>query len=483
MSKYLLKIILGLTLLSICISACVHEEAGLPPIQMSETASPQISSPTKNEVNVMSSTKEETSTSTQSDQVSARFTIQADQDLKQSVSLLYESFYAQESPTFVETGGDLLVTHTVKEEDIHASVEATFLPDSKLIPLSDDPELDDFIAFAISIEGQQSLVDAGELPERITLTDQAGNVLEIKQPVHRVISAHGPTTAIVYSVGVEDRLVAASYLGAKDPLGSAVMAKMDSRFPGILGDDYFSQDRCNIEEAAVLEPELILASARSAWIDTVSELEIPVFLFEAETPERLREAVLLMGQLFGPQSSVQAQVWVDYYDSTLEIIQNAISKIPMEERPRVLFSGTEPLRVASGDMYQTDLIEAAGGFSVSSELGGYWNNVNLEQIVLWQPDVILVPPYGGASVEAITTNPEWQILEAVQEGRVYRLPKLVAPWDTPAPDSVLGIIWLAERLYPREAPLHCAQQAAYFYNTFYNYAITSDEIDTICSFE
>jgi iron complex transport system substrate-binding protein len=129
------------------------------------------------------------------------------------------------------------------------------------------------------------------------------------------------------------------------------------------------------------------------------------------------------------------------------------------------------------------MIEFAGGISVSSELSGYWQEVNLEQIALWDPDVIIVPPYGGASVKAIVESQEWQILDAVQKGQVYRMPKLVVPWDTPAPDSVLGIVWLAQLLNPRTIDLDCSAEANYFYNTFYNYKITEDEIATICTFD
>jgi hypothetical protein len=60
---------------------------------------------------------------------------------------------------------------------------------------------------------------------------------------------------------------------------------------------------------------------------------------------------------------------------------------------------------------------------------------------------------------------------------------LVVPWDTPAPDSVLGIIWMAGRLNPGLISLDCGEEAAYFYNTFYNYAISGDEIVAICTIE
>lgn len=413
----------------------------------------------------------------------ARFFIQADSALQEPVAALYEAIFMGESPVFVDEDADLMAVLDFTGEEDRPVVPATFLPDAVLIPVNESQDVQSFIDFAISPEGQQILIDLDFLPEVVIVTDQAGNSVEIPQPVYRVISAYGPATALVYSVGAGDRLVSASYLGARDPQGAAAMERIDPRFQEIMGDDNFNQDDFNIEQAALLEPDLVLTSARADWLDVSDQLDISVFLFEAETPDLLMEAVLLTGQLFGPHTTAQAEAWVSYYEMVVTRIASQTEAIPEDERPQVLFTGTNPLRVASGDMLQTDIIEFAGGVSVSAELFGFWNDVNMEQIAIWDPEVIIVPPYGGASVEAITESPEWQILDSVQAGFVYRMPKLVAPWDTPAPDSVLGIIWMAQLLNPDLVDLDCSEETQYFYNTFYNYAITVDEIATLCVFD
>jgi len=409
-----------------------------------------------------------------------RFSIQADPGLIGPITVLYEAFFNEEMPTFVQDGADLMASPPKEIEDYHAEVPAVFLPDDAFYPQKESGDLEAFIHFALSADGQQVLINAGFLPDTITLTDQAGNNVTINLPVRRVISSYGPVTAMIYTVDAEERFVSASYLGARDPFGSSVMEKMDSRFPGIQGDESFSQSEFNIEEAAMLEPDLILGNARSEWLDAVAELDVPVFLFDAETPDALKEAVLLTGQIFGPHSTAQAQAWVRYYEAIVENIGEKAAEIPAEDRVKVLFTGTEPLRVASGEMFQSYIIESAGGVSASSELVGYWNNINLEQVVIWNPDIIIVPPYGGASVEAITESQEWQILDAVKEERVYRMPKLVAPWDTPAPDAILGIIWMAQQLYPELTDVDCSIEAGFFYDTFFDYEITDEELEKIC---
>lgn len=411
------------------------------------------------------------------------FTLEAGPELKEPIKLLYSKFFDGEEPVFVEENGDLIVTKPIEDATFHPDPQSNFLPDGVLIPQSNSTAVDNFIKFALSADGQQVLIEGNYLPDKVTLTDQAGNQVEINLPVRRLLSAYGPVTSIVYSVDAQDRFVSASYLGARDPLGSSVMEKMDPRFPEIQGDESFSQSNFNIEEAASLDPDLILANARSAWLDSVSQLDIPVFLYDPESPEKLKEAVLLTGQIFGPHSTEKAELWVQYFEAVIERIGAGVEGIPEENRFDVLFTGTEPLRVVSGDMFQSFIIDVAGGNSVSSDLEGYWNNVNLEQIAIWDPDVIIVPPYGGASIEAIIESQEWQILEAVQEGRVYRMPKLVAPWDTPAPDAILGIIWMGERLYDDEIGIECEVEAQYFYQTFFDYQSTEEELASICSLD
>lgn len=470
------KIILNLTL---CIlAAALILSACSPAVESTSTEAVEVQ---ETEATTEEPTEEITEEPTE--EVTARFTIQADADLQDAVAALYATCFPEEQTVFVESDADLLATAASVDEDFTLSdLPATFLPDKVLLPQSDAEDVTAFIDFAISIAGQQVLIDLGALPASVTLTDQAGNTVEIPQPVERVISAYGPSTAIVYGVGGEDTLVSAAFLGAKDDLGSTAMANIDSRFEE-LNTGYFSQYDFNLEEAVSRDPDLIIGNARSDWLDTVSELDIPVFLYDAETPELLIEAVLLTGQIFGPNSTAQAQAWVVYYEWVKDSILEATQSLAEEDRPQVLFTGTSPLKVASGEMYQTSIIEIAGGISASDELTGYWNEVNLEQIATWDPDVVIVPPYGGATVAAITEDAEWQILEAVQAGEVFQMPKLVAPWDTPAPDSVLGIIWLSQALFPDLVELDCTEQAEYFYNTYYDYAISAEELNTICAID
>lgn len=406
------------------------------------------------------------------------FTVQADETLQPAITALFMEQY-NTAPVFVEADADLLATSDREAlPDDFAGVPPHFLPDAFFVVQSESAA--EFVTFAVSPDGQQVLIDAEFLPASVTVIDQAGNTVEISQPVRRAITPYSIATYLVYGVGAADRLVAGGYLGARDPIGAARMEAIDPRFPELSGY-VMTQREINVEEVANLMPDVIFASARSAWLDAIAELGIPVVLFQGESPELLKESMVLAGQVFGPNAAAHAAAWVDYYDGIFSQVVEETSDLTDDERPRVLLVGEDALRVISGDMYQTDIIAAAGGQSVSAELTGFWNDVNLEQVVLWNPDVIVIVPYGSVTPDTITDSAEWQIINAVQNGQVYKMPSWVAPWDAPVPDSVLGIIWLAQTLFPDRVDLDCGAEAVTFFNTFYGYDIPQDDITAICA--
>ena len=383
--------------------------------------------------------------------------------------------YPGARPQAVDAGGQLLLQRgEVALRDLDSVV---VVPGVTLSRVADDAEARAFQRFATSPAGQRALIAAGLLPDRVTVVDQGGRELTIAQPVERLASPYSLATYLAYGVGAGDRVVAAGFLGARDPEGIAAMTRIDPRFPDLVA--FASQETTNVEAIAALAPDVVFASARSEWIASVEAIGVPVVVFDGESREQLIGAMRLAGALFGPDAAARAEAWVAYFE---EIVDQVVAFTSvLDELPRVLFTGTERTRVASGEMYQSFLVTAAGGVSVTAELGGFWNDVGVEQVIGWSPEVVLVPPYGRASVAAVVEDPTWRTVPAVREGAVYRVPKLVAPWDTPVPDSALALVWLTEVLHPGLVGLSCVDETAFFYRRFYQYDISPEEAAGLCS--
>ena len=371
-------------------------------------------------------------------------------------------------------GAELVLTRGAADWRETNAVAVT--PEARLTLVVDTPEATAFLRFAASPAGQRALINAGLLPSSVTISDQDGRTIELAQPVERIFSPYALATYMVYALGGADRIVVANYLGARDPDGAAAMTRIDPLFPERSRNA--PEDTTNAEFVATLTPDLVLASSNSPWTDPVEAIGVSVIGFEGESTERLRDAMRILGQALGPDAAARAEAWIAYYDGVLEAVDAATSGV--DQRPGVLFTGTNRTRVASGAMYQSALIEAAAGRSVTAHLTGAWNDVDVEQVATWNPDLILVAPYGQASVAAIVEDREWQLLDAVRAGDVVRVPKLVAPWDTPVPDSVLAVVWLAETLHGDLTGLSCASETSFFYERFYDYAISAEEVAALC---
>lgn len=309
----------------------------------------------------------------------------------------------------------------------------------------------------------------------VEIADQTGTTVAVPQPVERLISVYGIGTYLVYALGAGDRLVEAWYVGIKgvDQAWDSLF-RLEPRLGEILG---FGDP--NVEDMIRRGAQLVLVdgSRHGAFAQQMTELGVPVIQYLVETPDQLKSAMMLTAQVLGEEAQRRAMRFVFDYLRVSDTVKHDLEMLPDDERARVLFVGTDPLKVASGDMYQTGLIEAAGGVSASAGLKGYWNAVNLEQVLLWNPDVIIIPPYGAVQPADLLLNPDWQTIRAVRDGRVYRMPRVFGPMDTPLPESLLGIVWLADVLHPDRITLDLAGEVRSFYEFYYDYVLTDAELE------
>ncbi len=100
----------------------------------------------------------------------------------------------------------------------------------------------------------------------------------------------------------------------------------------------------------------------------------------------------LLGQTCGVEN--RAQALTDYYEEQLARVAQLVDGL---ERPTVYMGGNSSyLTAAPSDMYQSSLIETAGGVNAAGDLtGGYWTEVSYESILAMAPQVILIPPWRG----------------------------------------------------------------------------------------
>ncbi|MCX7750028.1 MAG: ABC transporter substrate-binding protein [Candidatus Bipolaricaulota bacterium] len=308
------------------------------------------------------------------------------------------------------------------------------------------------------------------------VVDQAGRRVELPSRVERVVDLHGGAKWVLYALGGADLLVGAYFVNLPaDPLAQDALRGVDPRYA-----DKALPIRPSVEALLALKPDLVFGSSvvhGAAFADLLAEVGIPVVLLYPETLELLIESVRLIGQAVGREG--RAADLAAFLQGTIERVRATAGRA--EVRPTVYFSAFYPLNVYAGDVIQNVITELAGGIPIGkgfspTRAGTFWYRASAEQVARWDPEVILVPAYSRSSVGEVLADPVFGATRAARAGRVHRVPALFSPWDTPSPEVVLGLLWLAEVLHPGSTGLDLAAEVVRFYTAFYGVELPPEAV-------
>lgn len=312
---------------------------------------------------------------------------------------------------------------------------------------------------------------------------KAASSIVVKDGLNRDVKIDGKVERIVSSYGIALHMVVA--LGAADRIQAIDVPSMNSDFfkatipQSSQGKTVGSPRELNIEEVAALDPDLVLVPGRNQeMVESLEKRGITVFGVVAETPQELNSTMLNLGKALGKEKV--AQEFVDYYDQTIKDVKKRLADLEESQHPGVYIVGPMGvLSTCSSDMYQHELIDLCGGKNVASQLQGKldghgWLEIPAEQLIAWDPEVMLVVQYSGAKPEDILNDSRFKNIQAVKNKQVYWFPSDLNPWDYPSPQAVLGVKWLAATLHPDSFnDVDMQAEADDFFNRFYSKSFTS----------
>ncbi|HXL04647.1 MAG TPA: ABC transporter substrate-binding protein [Bacillota bacterium] len=294
----------------------------------------------------------------------------------------------------------------------------------------------------------------------IVIVDGLGREIRLQEPVKRVYNTYGIAATMVYALGAQDKLV------GLDPATKekAVYVAWPPRGRG----------EFNIEEVIALDADFVLASAGNRdLIENIEAHGINVFGVSAEDLDQLTDSMVNLAKAFGKED--RARQFVNYYDDMVGKLASKTSELAAEERPGVYLVGSSLLSTCGREMYQHHLIELAGGRNVAVSdddrliPGKRWVEISPEQIVKWNPDIIVAVQYAADTTpEQILADERFAGVDAVKNGQVFWFPSNLIPWDYPSPQAILGIEWLAKKLHPDLfEDLDVMNEADKFFNMLY----------------
>ena len=242
----------------------------------------------------------------------------------------------------------------------------------------------------------------------ITLTDDLGRTVVLDEYPQRIVSLTPSNTEILCALGLVENIVG---VDSSSDYPEAV-SQME-----VVGD----YSGPNMEAIIVAEPDVVFASTylSEEQLAAFETAEIPVVCSQVDSYEAIPEGIRLVAEAVGGDAEPVIAAMEAEKDEALAAV------VAREEPLKVYFClgfGEYGDYSAGPGTFIDSLITLAGGVNVVTDPANPWPSYSLEQLVLDDPDVILISDYIGdrtTLVEQLSAADGYKELRCVQEGHVY----------------------------------------------------------------
>ncbi len=302
------------------------------------------------------------------------------------------------------------------------------------------------------------------------LRDTLGREVAIPQRAERILSLQPEITRILIALGAGERLVGLDYFIKRNDHLFKIIFPEGARLPAVSQPD----ESLNKELVIRLDPDVIFCSPTEQQLPDAIErsLGIPVAAVASMGRyENLLEEIELVGALTGLED--RAGELVGYFRQKVRSIGDLIGPLPKERKPSVYLAFWSSL-LRTPVHYEP--VDTAGGRNVAQDLlpsysGAIGTVINVEQILEWDPEVILIhgnypPAERRVTVEGVKKDRRLRSLRAVRSNNVHYTFGFWYWWD---PAGVLVEILHLARLFHPDAlrSFDLEQEGNEIFKTFY----------------
>lgn len=267
-------------------------------------------------------------------------------------------------------------------------------------------------------------------------TDGIGRVVAITPNPQRIISLAPNLTETLFALGLGDRIVGVTTF-CDFPTEAQTKEKV--------GDTL----RPNLERIIALKPDLILVSTSSQLENLtrrLDELQIPVYVTNPRTMAEVVASIRNLGDITG--ATARAAEITAEMERRINAVRQRVAGLP---RPRVFYAlQNGPLITAGRNTFINDLINLAGGQSISAEETTDYPQFSRETVVARAPEVIVASEsHGHVLVDLDTLRRDFAVTPAVRQNRIEVVTTDLI--DRPGPRIVDGLEQMMRALHPESS--------------------------------
>jgi len=312
-------------------------------------------------------------------------------------------------------------------------------------------------------------------------TDSCGRKVELPINVERVVPS-GPLAQIVLYTLCPDKLA-----GFGIEFSDKQFEYIDRKYASLPVLGNFYGDTLNLESLIVADAQIVIDVGEPMKkiredMDGIQEKTGIPTIFVKMDMDSMVSAYKTLGEIVGETG--QAQKMIDYIEKTFSETRQKLELIPAADRIKVYYGQDNGLRAVVKGTVHADVIDMAGGINVSEveeTIRGGASEISMEQLILWNPDVVLFAP--ASIYDSVKSRAEWKGIGAIKNGKYYEVPNGPYNWmgRPPSVNRVLGVKWLSNLLYPDVFQYDMAKETREFYRLFYHCDVTDEQIGALLS--
>lgn len=312
------------------------------------------------------------------------------------------------------------------------------------------------------------------------VTDSAGRQVEIPERVGRVFAA-GPPAAVAVFVVAPDAL-----LGWTRPLSDdekSFLPQAAAALP-VLGQLTGRAGTASLEGVIAARPDLIVdvGDVDPTYASLAERVQrqtgIPYLLLDGSLVHS-GDTLRTLGDWLG--RGERGRALGAEADAILAALKARLAAIPSDRRPRVYQArSASGLETSLSGSIGAQVVDLLGARTLASSSGAAGiASVSLEQVLQWDPEVILT--LDAAFFERVWREPAWAGTSARANRRIHLSPALPFGWldAPPSVNRLLGLRWAAARLYPELSSGDFRQETRDFYRRFYGVELEPSQLERL----
>ena len=331
---------------------------------------------------------------------------------------------------------------------------------------------------AEATETPESTAEPAATPETREFTDSCGRTVTVPYEITK-IAVSGPLTQLYVLPLCPEMMVGFASEFSED---AALYVRQEYLDLPKLGQLYGGKGTMDLEALLAAAPDVVVdvGEAKGSIVEDMDALTeqtgIPFVHIDA-TVTTAPDAYRLLGELTG--KTEKAAELADWCENTYADITAVMAEVDADGARRTILYclGDKGINVIAEGSYHAETVNTLGeNVAILSDVAssGMGNEVDLEQIMLWDPEVIL---FAHDSVYAtVGEDAAWQQVTAIKTGCYYQTPDGPYGWisSPPSVQCYLGMLWMGALLYPDYVDYDLQTEITEYYRLFYDCDLTPE---------